>query len=73
MIPEITQENVRIFIPLKVSKVCNQLCKDENLTVLQAISKFYKSKTARILSEEKTKLWQQGWVGVYSLYRGENE
>ncbi len=71
MMPEITQENVRIFIPYKVSKVCAQICKDENISVVKAIAKFYRSRVALLLQQEETKLWHDGWTSIYSMYKQE--
>ena len=71
MIPEITQKNVRLFIPYKVSKICNYICINEHISAQQAVAQFYKSKTAQLLGEEKTKLWQLGWVALYEMYEDE--
>ncbi len=71
MIPEITQENVRIFIPYKVAKICKEICRQEHLTVEEAILKFYKSKIGSLLGKEDTKLWHLGWVALYDMYKEE--
>lgn len=71
MIPEITQNNVRLFIPYKVAKICNEICQQEHLTATEAVLKFYKSKLSRLLGQEETKLWQLGWVALYDMYKEE--
>ena len=71
MIPEITQKNVHLFIPYKVSKICSAICQKERVSAPQAIVRFYKSKVARLLGEEKTKLWHLGWVALYEMYEEE--
>ena len=71
MIPEITQNNVRLFIPFKVSKICNYICNKEHISAQKAVAQFYKSKTAQLLGDEKTKLWQLGWVALYEIYEDE--
>lgn len=71
MIPEITQKNVRIFIPYKVSKICKEICQQEHLTATEAILKFYKSKLGGLLGKEDTKLWHLGWVALYDMYKEE--
>lgn len=73
MIPEITQKNVHIFIPYKVSKISGQIAKNENLPIAKAVAKFYRSNIAKLLEDESTKLWHDGWVGIYDLYKNENE
>lgn len=72
MIPKITQKNVHIFIPYKVSKISVQIAKNENLPIAKAVAKFYQSNTAKLLEDESSKLWHDGWVGIYDLYNEEN-
>lgn len=71
MIPQITQANVRLFIPYKVSKICNYICLREHISPQAAVSKFYRTRTARLLGEESSKLWQLGWVALYEMYEEE--
>ena len=71
MIPEITQKNVHIFFPYKISKIAVQIAKTDNIPITQAVEKFYASKTAAVLADESTKLWQLGWVGLYDEYKAE--
>lgn len=73
MIPKITQKNVHIFIPYKVSKISVQIAKNENLPIAKAVAKFYQSNTAKLLEDESSKLWYDGWVGIYDLYKSEGE
>lgn len=73
MIPEITQNNVHVFIPYKVSKICNYICENEKISPLQAIKRFYGTRTALLLGQEDTKLWQLGWVCLYQMYREEQD
>lgn len=72
MMPKITQKNVHIFIPYKVSKISAQIAKNENLPISKAVAKFYQSNTAKLLEDESSKLWHDGWVGIYDLYNEEN-
>ncbi len=58
--PEVTQENVHLFIPYKVARICGQLHKTQNLSVKDDILKFYNSKLSQDLSDESTKLWHEG-------------
>ena len=73
MIPESTQKNVHLFIPFKVSKISVQIAKNESLPIAKAVAKFYRSNTAKLLEDEESKLWHDGWVGIYDLYKIENE
>lgn len=63
--PIVTQQNVRLFIPHKVAKICGELHKSQNLSLKEAILKFYNSDVATTLSRESSKLWQEGWVYIY--------
>ena len=65
---EITQENVHIFFPYKISNVAYEISKKENISIGEAVEKFYQSKTAKLLEDESTKLWQLGWVYLYETY-----
>ena len=65
--PTVTQENIHLFIPGKVSKICAQLAKSQNLSLNEAILKFYNSPVYETLSRESSKLWQEGWVYIYQM------
>ena len=65
--PQVTQKNVHLFIPNKVSKICSELARTENLSLNESILKFYNSSAYEILSRESSKLWQEGWVYVYQM------
>lgn len=71
MLPEVTQKNVHIFFPFKIAKIAVQIARKENISVTQAVEKFYNSKTEEKLADESTKLWQLGWVGLYDIYKAE--
>lgn len=73
MILEITQKNVHIFFPYKIAKVAAQIAKTDGIPISKAVEKFYKSKTAKLLEDESTKLWQSGWVGPYRTYKDESD
>ncbi len=63
--PQVTQQNVHLFIPRKVAKICGELNREQNLSVKEAILKFYNSEISETLSRESSKLWQEGWVYIY--------
>ena len=50
--PEVTQQNVHLFIPYKVSKMCGELVRHEKLTLSQAIMRIYNSDVYKTLSRE---------------------
>ena len=65
--PHVTQQNVHLFIPSKVAKVCSELSRTENLSLNDSILKFYNSAAYETLSCESSKLWQEGWVYLYQM------
>lgn len=71
MIPNVTQQNVRLFIPHKVAKICDAICRSDHISAAQAVARFYRTRLARQLGDERSKLWQLGWVALYELYKEE--
>ncbi|MDE5613278.1 MAG: hypothetical protein K2I74_01340 [Treponemataceae bacterium] len=71
MIPHVTQQNVRLFIPHKVAKICTAICRSDHISAAQAVARFYRTRLARQLGDERSKLWQLGWVALYELYKEE--
>lgn len=67
-IPVITQENVHIFIPHKVAGVINMIAEKEQISILDALRKFYHSNTYKQLEDERTKLWYESIIGLYKYY-----
>ena len=65
--PQVNQNNVHLFIPNKVAKICAELNRVENLSLNDSILKFYNSPTYETLSRESSKLWQEGWVYLYQM------
>ena len=65
--PKITQENVHLFIPNKVAKICTELNMTKKLSLTNSILAFYNSDVYQTLCRESSKLWQEGWVYVYQL------
>lgn len=75
VLPKVTQENVHIFIPLKVAKVVEKESRVKGIDRKQALINFYNSKVYDILEEEDTKLWYEGanylYMGWEMEQRGE--
>jgi hypothetical protein len=72
---KVTQENVHIFIPLKVAKVTELVSKNNNISWKEALLEFYNSRTYDVLEKEDTKLWYEGasylYMGLEMERRGE--
>ena len=68
---EITQQNLYLILAGKVSAVTAFIAEDEHISPLDALTKFYASKTYRLLEQENTKYWHLGPVALYQAYCGE--
>lgn len=53
----------------KVAAVASFIAEDENISPLDALSKFYESDTYRRLEQEDTKYWHYGPVALYQDYQ----
>lgn len=67
-LPKVTQENVHLFIPLKVAKVTEMVSKQKNISWEDALLEFYNSKVYNILEQEETKLWYEGPTYLYMAF-----
>ncbi|MBQ2548502.1 MAG: hypothetical protein II558_06325, partial [Treponema sp.] len=63
--PQVTQKNVHLFIPNKVSKICSELARTENLSLNESILKFYNSSAYETLSRESPRM--AGWSVGFRL------
>ena len=63
---EVTQDNLYLLLPSKVSWLAEMLSEDKNLSVVDAIRKIYSSDLYRRLEIEKNKLWHAGPVELYN-------
>ena len=68
MIPEITDKNLYLLLPGKVSAVVEQYVQNHGGSLLDGLRKFYNSSTYQRLEKEKTKLWHLGHVGLYEEF-----
>ena len=68
MIPEITQNNLHLFIPRKVAVLVCRYAKQANISTKEALLNFYQSNTYSLLSQEKSKLWNFGDNYLYEEF-----
>lgn len=61
----ITQDNLHLLLPSKVSRMACLLAEDKGLTIVEAIQLIYASQTYKRLEREETKLWHLGPVALY--------
>ncbi len=65
---KITQSNLYLILPGKVSKMAAMYAADTGLSVLEAMKRIYKSKTYKLLEREDSKLWHYGPVALYQTF-----
>lgn len=66
---DISQKNLYLIIAGKVAAVAAFIAEEENLSPLDALTRFYESDTYRRLEREETKLWHYGPVALYQDYQ----
>ena len=59
------------LLALIVPQIINIITDNSNITDIDAISKFYKSKLYCELSDEKSKLWHYSPLLLYTMYQDE--
>lgn len=72
-LPEITQQNVHLFIPFKIAKVTYWIAKAENRNWEDVFMELYSSKVYADLEREETKLWHEGATYIYECFMEERE
>lgn len=68
MLPEVTQENVHLFLPYKVAKISGSMRKHSKIGIKEALLNFYHSRAYRLLEREETKLWCNSPEQIYAEY-----
>lgn len=64
---DITQDNLYLLLPSKVSLMTEMLCDDTGMSIVDAMKRIYSSNTYRQLEHEDTKLWHLGPVALYEV------
>lgn len=65
---EITQKNLYLILPGKVSKVAAMYAAEFGVPLREAFTRFYNSKTYKELEREDSKLWHYGPVALYETF-----
>lgn len=63
----ITQQNIHLLLPGKITTLAQFYAEDHNCSMLEAIHCIYNSSLYERLADESTKLWQLGATTLYSL------
>ena len=62
---EITQDNLYLILPSKVSRMAEMLAADSGKNIVQAVKELYFSDVYNRLEQESTKQWHLGPVALY--------
>lgn len=65
MIGEITQSNLYLILPSKVSWLADMLVEYKGMNIIDAIKQIYSSRLYQKLQVESTKMWHLGPVALY--------
>lgn len=61
----VTQDNLYLFLPSKISWMAEMLAEEKNVSIVDAIKDIYLSDIYRKLENEETKYWHLGPVALY--------
>ena len=62
---EVTQSNLYLLLPSKVSWLADILCAEKHISVIEAMRQIYTSDMYKQLEQESTKRWHEGPVSLY--------
>lgn len=65
---QITQKNLYLILPGKVSRMAVMYANDFGLSINEAICRIYNSATYHELEDESSKLWHYGPVALYQTF-----
>ena len=67
----ITQENVHLLLPSKLSWMANMLAEDRGISIVEAMKLLYASDVYSRLEQDSTKTWHLGPVALYQDFKSE--
>lgn len=65
----VTQQNLHLLLPSKLSRMAVMLADDENVSIIDAMIRLYSSKIYVRLEEESTKAWNLSPVALYEEFQ----
>lgn len=65
----ITQQNVYLLLPSKMSWMANMLAEDRGISIVEAMKILYSSEMYARLEDESTKAWHLGPVALYQDFQ----
>lgn len=71
MSAKVTQDNLYMFLPLKICWLAPWLSEDKGISLTEAINRIYHSQLYKKLAKESTKYWHLGPVDLYNELKKE--
>ena len=65
----ITQQNLYLLLPSKMSWLATMLAEDRGISIVEAMTILYSSSFYARLADESTKLWHLGPVALYEEFK----
>ena len=65
---DITQDNLYLILPAKVSRMAEMFAEDSGKSIVQAVKDIYHSEVYKRLELESTKQWHLGPVALYQEF-----
>lgn len=65
---DITQDNLYLILPSKVSRMAEMFAEDSGKSIVQAVKDIYHSEMYKRLEQESTKQWHLGPVALYQEF-----
>ena len=72
MLGEVTQDNLHLFIPGKVAGVAVLMAEERGISPEEALVEFYRTRTYRLLENEKSKYWHYSPEQLYQTMKEQN-
>ena len=66
---EVTQQNLYLLLPSKMSWLATMLAEDRGISIVEAMTILYSSSFYARLADESTKLWHLGPVALYEVFQ----
>ena len=66
---EVTQQNLYLLLPSKMSWLATMLAEDRGINIVEAMTILYSSSFYARLADESTKLWHLGPVALYEEFQ----
>ena len=66
---KVTQQNLYLLLPSKMSWLATMLAEDRGISIVEAMTILYSSSFYARLADESTKLWHLGPVALYEEFQ----